>query len=182
MPFQSTDQPAMTPSSNAGARSLTFVHAFEVGERKLCAMLVWLCSKCDGVHIWMNSKVLVVGTTFSLASIISVATNHQDFLQHQLHMPPLARRVGHAGAASPYRPRAPGGRRWNSGAPSSCAQNARMHAPAAHPCRTRATRCRMYQKKTSPIQQQNASGTTALQYYKMRDGLFVSANGPLWAI
>lgn len=23
-----------------------------------------------------------------------------------------------------------------------------MHAPAAHPCRTRATRCRMYQKKT----------------------------------
>ena len=69
MPFQSTDQPAMTPSSNAGARSLTFVHAFEVGERKLCAMLVWLCSKCDGVHIWMNSKVLVVGTTFSLARL-----------------------------------------------------------------------------------------------------------------
>ena len=98
MPFQSTDQPAMTPSSNAGARSLTFVHAFEVGERKLCAMLVWLCSKCDGVHIWMNSKVLVVGTTFSLARL-SQYCNTYVFLQHQL--PPLARRVGHAGAASP---------------------------------------------------------------------------------
>ena len=100
MPFQSTDQPAMTPSSNAGARSLTFVHAFEVGERKLCAMLVWLCSKCDGVHIWMNSKVLVVGTTFSLARL-SQYCNTYVFLQHQLHMPPLARRVGYAGAASP---------------------------------------------------------------------------------
>ena len=94
MPFQSTDQPAMTPSSNAGARSLTFVHAFEVGERKLCAMLVWLCSKCDGVHIWMNSKVLVVGTTFSLARLS----------QYWQYIRIFAASIAHAPAGTPGGP------------------------------------------------------------------------------
>ena len=108
MPFQSTDQPAMTPSSNAGARSLTFVHAFEVGERKLCAMLVWLCSKCDGVHILMNSKVLVVGTTFSLARL-SQCCNICSINIAKPKAGTPARRVGHTGAANPQRPCPPWG-------------------------------------------------------------------------
>ena len=134
MPFQSTDQPAMTPSSNAGARSLTFVHAFEVGERKLCAMLVWLCSKCDGVHILMNSKVLVVGTTFSLARLSQCCNIAASILQYCKAEGPR-RHAGWAIPAQPTRrgPAPPGARRCNSGAPSHFAQNACMHAPAAHP-------------------------------------------------